>query len=255
MNTVLYSKEGDIGIIKFNRPHVLNAASYEMSADLLTALKCAQDDKDVKVIILKGEGRAFCAGADLKEGVKPMTIDERLDQVAREQNIGRTFLQLSRLGKPVIAAIHGYALGAGLEWALSCDIRIAAEGTKFGFPETAVGATVTGGGTYILPRVIGVGRAKEMLLTAERIDAKEAERWGLINKVVPANELDREAMDMAKKITKNYPLALRLTKISVDYGLDTDFEVALELEAQAATLSFISAERQRGMAAPSKKEG
>jgi enoyl-CoA hydratase len=253
MNTVLYDRKEQIAQITFNRPHALNAASYEMSADLLDALRLARDDREAKVIILRGEGRAFCAGADVKEGLKPMTIDERLDQVAREQNIGRIFLELSRFGKPSIAAIQGYALGGGLAWALSCDLRIAAEGTRLGFPETAVGATVTGGGTYLLSRVIGLARAKEMLLTAEVIDAKEAERWGLVNKVVPADALDREAMDMAKKIAKNYPMALRLTKISVDYGLDTDFEVALELEAQAATLSFVSAERQKGMATRSKK--
>lgn len=240
---VLY-EAGDVGIIKFNRPQALNAVNDGLIEDFLSALEAARNDGEAKVVILTGEGRAFCAGADLKEGVEERTVEQYRDHIMRIQDVGRAIL---RLEKPLIAAIRGYALGAGCEFALNCDIRIAAEGTKFGFPETSVGATVTTAGTKLLPLVVGLGRAKQMFLTGEFVDAQQALEWGLVNQVVPPEELEKAAMEMARKIAENYPLALKLNRATVDYGLGASVEDVFIYEEQTACISFASAERQTGM--------
>jgi enoyl-CoA hydratase len=147
-----------------------------------------------------------------------------------------------RMGKPIIAAVHGYALGAGCEWAMDCDMRIAAEGTKFGFPETGVGATVTNAGTKLLPLLVGLGRAKEMVFSNEMIDAKQAEQWGLVNRVVPLEELEKAAMDMAKKIAEKSALATHLSKKALNQGVYQDFEQTLEQEIRDAMVVLSSSE-------------
>lgn len=243
--TVLYARQDDIGMIKLNRPHVLNAINGAMVEDLLLALKEAHEDKEAKVVLLKGEGRAFCAGVDIKEGVaKTENLDQFRIYISHMQGIGHAFMTLD---KPIIAQIHGYALGNGCEFAMNCDLRVAAEGTKLGFREAAVGATVTTAGTKILPQLIGLGRAKEMLLTAEPIDAQLAERWGLVNKVVPLQQLEQTTMELAKKIAANHPLSLKLARAALDFGLDASFEKVLEYEGQAACISYASGERKTGM--------
>jgi len=152
-----------------------------------------------------------------------------------------------RMDKPIIGAIHSYAVGAGFEFACNCDIRIAAEGTQFFSPETNVGATVTTGATKLFPAIVGVGRAFEFFFTNRRLNAKEAEEWGLVNKVVPLEELDKTAMEMAEKIAGNYPLALALNRASVYHGLDASIEDVFDEEAQAGCISFASGERKTGM--------
>jgi len=249
--TVLYTRQDNIGIIRLNRPQVLNAVNGAMVEDLFAALKEARDDEEAKVIILKGEGRAFCAGVDLKEGVaKTENVEDFRRYVLHMQDIGRAFIALD---KPIIAQIQGYALGNGCEFAMNCDLRVAAEGTKIGFREVAVGATVTTAGTKILPQLVGLGRAKEMLLTAEPIDAETAEKWGLVNKVVPLEELEQATMELAKKVAANYLLSLRLARAALDFGLDAPFEKVFEHEAQAACISYASGERRLGMKKAVKK--
>ncbi len=243
--TVVYSREGNVGVIKLNRPHVLNAVNGAMVEDLLSALNKARDDQEAKVIVLKGEGRAFCAGVDIKEGVaKTENVEEFRRYVLHMQDIGRAFIALD---KPVIAQIQGYALGNGCEFAMNCDLRVAAEGTRIGFREAAVGATVTTAGTKILPQLVGLGRAKEMLFTAEPVSAETAEKWGLVNKVVPLEQLEQVTMELARKIAANYPLSLKLARAALDFGLDVSFEKVLEHEAQAACVSYASGEREIGM--------
>lgn len=237
--TVIYESNFEIAIISFNRPEVLNAENRQLTSEFLQALKKAQQDTVVKAVIIRGEGRAFCSGHDLSEEVLSGTIVEEIVALENIQDITRTILTM---GKPVIAAIHGYALGVGCEWAMNCDIRIAAEGTKFGFPETSVGATVTNAGTKILPLLIGLGRAKEMVFTNAIIDSERAEQWGLVNNVVPLEKLDEEAMAMAKKIAKNSMLATRLSKTALNQGLYQDFEQTLAREARDAVLVFSSEE-------------
>ncbi|MCJ7791112.1 MAG: enoyl-CoA hydratase/isomerase family protein [Dehalococcoidia bacterium] len=252
LETVLYEKRNDIAIISLNRPRVLNAQNRQLISDFLQALKAAQADAEVKTVIVKGEGRAFCSGDDLSES-KIMTPEQALQYIDTLQDTTRTML---KMGKPLIAAVHGYALGAGCEWAMDCDIRIAAEGTKFGFPETNVGATVTNAGTKLLPLLVGWGRAKELVFTNEMIDARQAEQWGLVNKVAPLEELDKIAMDMAKKIAKNSTLAIYFSKRALNQGAYQDFEQTLEQETRDAMVVFSTLEAaERAKTALEKTKG
>lgn len=244
-NTVIFEKQGDIGIIRFNRPKSLNAVTDELLLDFLAALARVKEDAGVKVVILTGEGRAFCAGADLKEQVASRNFAQYREHARWMQDVTRALLGL---GRPTIAAVKGYALGEGMEFTLNCDIRIVAEGTKVGFPESRVGATVTNAGTYFLPRIVGLGKAKEMMLTGEPIDAQEALKIGYANRVVPLDELDGEAMSMAKKIASNYALEVQLQKEMIDAALDSSLEESLRLEMQCACVSFAGGARQQGMA-------
>lgn len=245
--TVLYKREGVIGYITLNRPHVLNAMNDEWLYDLLTAAEHARADQEARVIVVRGEGRAFCAGADLKESVVHSEIaDYRERHMKPQQDIARVF---RRMGKPVIAQVHGYAVGGGCELALLADIRITAEGTKFGFPEVRVGATVTLGGVYNLARVVGQGKAFELFYTTDLIDAREAERIGLVNRVVPLEQLESAVYELAQKIAGHYPLELALTRSSVYRALDTDFESALVEEEDASVISYAAGTRAQGMTA------
>lgn len=244
-NTVLFERQGEVGIVKFNRPKSLNAVTDELLLDFLATLARVKDDPAVRVVILTGEGRAFCAGADLKEQVASRDFAQYREHAKWMQDVTRALLGL---GRPTIAAVKGYALGEGMEFTLNCDIRIVAEGTKVGFPESRVGATVTNAGTYYLPRIVGLGKAKEMMLTAEPIDAQEALRIGYANKVVPLEKLDEESMAMAKKIASNYTLEVQLQKEMIDAALDSSLEGALRLETQCACISFAGGARKEGMA-------
>ena len=247
---VLYEVDGDVAIIKFNRPHVLNAVNEGLARDLVAALDAARDDASVRVVVLKGEGRAFCAGADLKEGAKERPPEQYREHVARLQRVAHLVVGL---GKPIIAAVQGYALGAGCEFAMVCDIRIAADDARFGFPETSVGATVTTGGTKILPQLIGAGKAKELLFTGDMIEAREAERIGLVNVVVPLKDLNQAAMEMARKIASKFPLSIKLTRACVDSAFESSLSAVLEAELEAACVSFLSGDRRVGMTDAMKK--
>ncbi len=254
LETVLYDKEDGIAIISFNRPHVLNAQNRQLVSDFLAALRQAEADLEVKALIVRGEGRAFCSGDDLSEEHQITTIEEGLILIETLQDTTRVIL---RMPKPVIAAVHGYALGAGCEWAMNCDIRIAAKGTKFGFPETSVGMTVTNAGTKLLPILIGLGRAKELVFTAEMIDAEQAEKWGLVNKVVPLEELDGTALDMARRIAQNSSFAVALSKKALNQGIYQGFEETLEQESRDIVLviqTLEAAERSRRALSKTKKD-
>jgi len=231
--TVIYEKVDGIAVIKLNRPKVLNAINVQLTRDFHQALAEAALDIEVKGVIIKGEGRAFCAGDDLSESPLGMQVEDILRHVEVLQDTTRIMLNME---KCIIAAVHGYALGAGCEWAMSADIRIAAEGTKFGFPETNVGAGITNCGTKLLPLLIGIGRAKWMAFTNERIDAKTAEQWGLVNFVVPPDKLEETAVNMLKKIIANSSLSIKLTKKQMNYGVYQDYEQQFDLEAHDVVL-------------------
>ena len=243
MNKVLYEKRGEIGIITLNRPEVLNAENEELIEDFVDALNKARWD-DTKVVILRGAGRAFCAGADLKEGQKPRTIEHEYYHAERVMEISRLMFNM---GKPMIAAVHGYAMGGGAEFALGCDIRICAEGAVWGFPETTVGATVTNLGNQTLARLIGTGRAKELVYTGRRIDAKTAEQWGLVNKVVPLEELEKAAIEMAQQIAAKNQVGIRLARLMLDTGMDVDAETLLRIETLCAAVSYATLARIEDM--------
>ncbi|MCP4755134.1 MAG: enoyl-CoA hydratase/isomerase family protein [Proteobacteria bacterium] len=253
LETVIYEKKDRIGLIRLNRPQVLNAQNRQLVRDFLTALKAVEADTGVRAVIIMGEGRAFCSGDDLSEEHDLASMEEGLKTIETLQETTRV---LMRLPKPVIAAVHGYALGAGCEWAMNCDIRIAAEGTQFGFPETSVGMTVTNAGTKMLPLLIGLARAKELVFTAERIDAEQAERWGLVNRVVPLEMLEETTLEMAGKIIRNSFLALALSKKAMNQGVYLGFEDVLERETQDIALviqTIEAAERSRAALAETKK--
>jgi enoyl-CoA hydratase len=224
----LYHREGRVGIITLNRPHRLNAINVHLLRAFMSHLETAREDREATVIILTGAGRAFCAGEDLKETAAGKDTATWLEETDRLQEVQRLIM---KLGKPLVAAVRGYALGGGCEFAMSCDIRIAGESATFGFPETGVGLTVTTAGTKLLTHLVGLGKAKELIFTGEFIDAREAERLGLANRVVPDDTLMEEAIAMAEKITERSPLALRLSRIAIDQGLDASFEQILEIEA------------------------
>lgn len=239
--TVLYSRDGNVGIITLNRPERLNAINGGLLRDFIEQLETAREDKKAISVILTGAGRAFCAGEDLKESSAGKSFETWIEETDGLQEIQRMIM---RLGKPLIAAVQGYALGGGCEFAMSCDIRIATEDAKFGFPETEVGLTVTTAGTKLLTQIVGLGKAKELVFTGEFVDAHEALRIGLANKVVPADRLIDEALGMANKIGEKSPLALKLSRIAIEQGLHSSFEQILEIEANHL-LICISAQNQK----------
>lgn len=253
LNTVIFKKKENIGVISFNRPKKLNAQNRQLVADFLAALKAVEADPAIKAVILKGEGRAFCSGDDLSEEKRFESIENAMQMIETLQDTTRTILSMP---KPVIAAIHGYALGAGCEWAMNCDIRIAAEGTQFGFPEVRVGGTVTNAGTKLLPLLVGLSRAKEMIFTTDFIDAHTAERWGLVNKVVPLKKLEESAFEMARHIAQHSSLAIALSKKALNQGVYQGFEETLQQEARDIALviqTYESAERAKEALAATKK--
>lgn len=238
--TVIYEKEGNIAYVTLNRPEVLNAYNIRMRDELYQVLGAIKDDPEVRVAIFRGAGeRAFCAGADLSEFLTaPSPIIAR--QVRWERDVWGLFLSLPQ---PLIAALHGYVLGSGIEIALCCDIRVASDDAQFGLPEVGLGIIPAAGGTQTLPRVIGQARALEMMLTGRRISAKEAFDIGLINRVVPRNELLPTVDSLAKEIAHFDPAVVKGIKQAVVSGLNMTLLEGLELEKRLASLVFKSKAR------------
>jgi enoyl-CoA hydratase/carnithine racemase len=229
--TVLYSKEGPVAWVTLNRPHVLNAYNLAMRDELYTTLEAVRDDPEVRGVILAGAGeRAFCAGADLTEfGTAPSQAIAR--QVRWERDVWGLFLGLD---KPLVAALHGYVLGSGVEMALLCDLRIAAEDALFGLPETALGLIPAAGGTQTLPRCIGMAAALDLLLTGRRLSAAEAFALGLVTQVVLRHQLMEQARLTLERILRAGPAALASAKRAVQEGMDLPMAGALALEERLA---------------------
>ena len=242
---LLVTIEGNIAIIKFNRANVLNALNTETILELERDLDELTTKPEVRVIILTGEGKAFVAGADIAEMSKYSSMDARVFA----QNGHRVLGKLENIDKPVIAAINGFALGGGCEIALACDIRILSENAKIGQPEVNLGIIPGFGGTQRLARLCGAGIAKELIYTGDMIDAQEALRIGLANKVVPLDKLMDTAKEIAKKILNKGPLAIRMTKTVINRGLDSNLETAKELEIETFALCFSTGEPKDGMTA------
>lgn len=239
--TVLYQKKHNVATLTLNRPKRLNAITRDLINGLIAQLKKAKQDQSVHAVILTGAGRAFCAGEDLKETSAGKSFEHWIAETEGLQEVQRVVMDL---GKPLIAAVRGYALGGGCEFALSCDIRIAAEDARFGFPETEVGLTITTAGTKLLAQIVGLGKAKELVFTGDFIDAREAMGIGLANRVVPAESLMDEALEMAGRIAEKSPLSLKLSRIAIDQGLHASFEQTLELEA-SHLLTCVGAQNQK----------
>lgn len=230
--TIIYEKKGNIAYVTLNRPQVLNAYNVQMRDELYQVLGAIKDDPEVRVAIFKGAGeKAFCAGADLSEFLTaPSPTIAR--QVRWERDIWGLFLGIPQ---PLIAALHGYVLGSGIEMALCCDLRIASEDAHFGLPEVGLGIIPAAGATQTLPRTVGRAKALEILFTGRRISAEEACEIGLVNRVVPGNKLLATVEDMAKKIASFDPMAVRYAKQAVVRGLDLPLAEGLELERRLAS--------------------
>ena len=243
--SVIYETKGAIAIITIDRPDALNALNLEVLAELEQAVGKAENDRDVCVLVITGAGRAFVAGADIAQ-MKDLTADEGR---AFGEFGNRVFLRIESLAKPVIAAVNGFALGGGCELCMACDIRIASDKAKFGQPETGLGITPGFGGTQRLPRIVGLSKAKELIFTAQNIDAQEALRIGLVSRVVPGEELMDTALDLADKIAKNAQVAVRQSKAAINKGMQCGVETGAAFESQAFGLCFSTEDQKDAMTA------
>ncbi|MBU3104736.1 short-chain-enoyl-CoA hydratase [Clostridium gasigenes] len=246
LKNVLLEKEGNLAIVTINRPKALNALNSETLADLDIVITDLENDSDIYCVILTGSGeKAFVAGADIAE------MKDLNEQQGKEFGIlgNKVFRRLENLGKPVIAAISGFALGGGCELAMSCDIRIASERARFGQPEAGLGITPGFGGTQRLPRIVGIGKAKELIYTGAIIKADEALRIGLVNKVVTLESLMEEAKAMANMIIANAPIAVKLCKDAINRGMQVGIDSAIVIEAEDFGKCFATEDQVEGMGA------
>lgn len=244
--TLILEKEEAIATITLNRPRRLNAINGKMIEEIDRVMDDLASDAGIKVVIITGGPDYFCAGADISEVIKIASVDEGYEFSRRIQKI---FDKINYLPKPVIASISGLALGGGCEMALACDLRLASEKASFGVPEINIGVIPGAGGTQRLPRILGICKAKELLLTGERIDARQACHLGMINKMVPASDLINETRQMAEKLAAKPPLALKMAKELVDTGMNMDLDSALKLEAHALAYLMVTADKNEGMSA------
>ncbi|MDR3555273.1 MAG: enoyl-CoA hydratase-related protein [Syntrophobacteraceae bacterium] len=239
------TKDGMIATITIDRPHVLNAISFHTMLEIDEALDAIESEESVRVVVLTGAGtKAFVSGGDISVMGKSLQYVQTLTEVPKGQDVGT---RIENFPKPVIARINGYALGGGTELALCCDIRIAVDSAKMGMPEVKLGIIPGYGGTQRLPRLIGVGRAKELILTGDHIPAQRALEYGLVNRVVPVAELDQTVAEMARKMASCGPVSLHMAKTAINNGLQADLRTALELEARCYSLCFATEDRVEGM--------
>jgi enoyl-CoA hydratase len=241
---IIFEKKDKIGLIKLNRPKVLNAMNRQLWIDMQDALENVRQDKAIKALVITGEGRAFSTGADLKDS-KGRTLEDYRIYLESLQEASRKII---RFEKPTLAAINGYALGSGYELALACDIRIAANDALIGSPEARVTSSVTGGAFRLVQDLVGPGKARELLFTAENIDGKEAERIGLVNKCVPLEDLMQETFKMAEKIVANSGFSLKVIKkgFLMAQG-ETSLEALMDYEIEGCLACVSTKERQESL--------
>lgn len=245
-----FKVEDNVAIVKINRPQALNALNYETLHELGRCLTEIKGNQNVSVVVITGAGeKAFVAGADILEMSKMNAIEGR--EFGRYGQ--KVFAEIENLSQPVIAAVNGFALGGGCELACACDFRYAADNAKFGQPEVGLGITPGFGGTQRLPRLVGRGMGKELLYTASVIDAQEALRIGLVNKVLPQAELMREVLKVAKKIGGNAKIAVQLAKTAVNHGIDADMTTGVAYEGEVFGLCFATEDQTEGMSAFAEK--
>ncbi len=246
LENLLYEKMRAVAYVTLNRPKVLNALNRQTWNELRTVFEDARDDPEIRGVILTGAGdKAFIAGADIGELAHVTAVEAE-----RSSSYGQAVLDLiENLGKPVIAAVNGYALGGGCETAMACTIRLAAEHAKFGQPEVTLGLIPGGGGTQRLPRLVGKGRALQLILSGGMIDAQEAHRIGLVNEVVPADDLLARAEAILKQIFANAPVAVKFSLEAVNRGLETNLAEGLSLEASLFGLCAGTDDKAEGTSA------
>lgn len=237
--------------IRFNRPHRLNAVVEAFYTELLAALGEAESDPEVRCVVLTGEGRAFCVGADMKEhGSAQRSLFQRRQYLQLANDVCEAVL---RLRKPVIAAVNGYALGAGAEMAVACDFIVMAEDAQIGFPETSIGTCIGGGVSKLLPQLVGLNMARQLLYTGRRIDGHEAARIGLATSCHPQETLLQEAYQLAETLARQAPVSIAMLKRLVNQGSDTGLESQLQQELDAVFTCSTTADWQEGVDAFAEK--
>ena len=248
---IILKKEAGVATIIFNQPEKMNAMNEELIGELIPATENVQNDPEIKVMILTGSGRVFSAGGDLDSSVYDLKDPGELSELIFK--FGQFSLTLKNMPKPVIAMVNGVAAGSGFSFVLACDIIIASDKARFGHIYQNIGIQSDGGASYFLPRIIGVHKACELIFSGDVIDAHEAERIGLVNRVVPAEDLEEKTMEFALKLTGKSPFAMGMAKKSIYQGLDMDLTTALESEARGHTLTMLSDNMQEGIAAFKEK--
>jgi enoyl-CoA hydratase len=245
MSAVEFEKEDGILWVRLNRPDALNAINEEVVEGLEKMVEKIRNEKDIRVAVIKGEGKAFCAGADIKMFLRSDTF------TAREiiERLGKALESFEDLDVPIIACINGFALGGGCEMAMACDIIIASENAFFGQPEINIGVIPGAGGTQRLARLIGWKRAMELCLTGDRLSAKEAYELGLVNKIVPPDKLDEEVRSLASKIKEKPPTAVALVKQAVNRGFKMSLKDGIAYERDLFALAFSSPDAKEGFSA------
>jgi len=244
-NTLLLEIVNNVALLKVNRPQALNALNQEVLFELLAAFQSLEKDDNVRVIILTGEGKAFVAGADIKEMVSLTAQEAR-----RFSKMGHTLMEtMGNIGKPIIAVVNGFALGGGMELALACDFIYASDDAKFGQPEINLGIIPGFGGTQRLARLIGKAQAKELIYTGQMIGAQEAKELGIVNKVFPAGDLLAAAQKAASTIASKGAWTLRLAKSAIEAGFDLDIKSGCQIEGDSFGLCFSHPDQKEGMTA------
>ena len=240
-----FAKDENIGILTLSRPKALNALNTELLLELNQAVEIISKDESIHVLIITGEGKAFVAGADITE----MKDFDSIKGLSYGELGAEIFRNIERLKIPTIAAVNGFALGGGCELAMSCDLRVASDGAKLGQPETGLGIIPGFSGCVRLSRLAGLAKARELIYTADIIPASEAEKIGLVNKVVPADQLMSAAMEMAKKIASKAQIAVRYSKMAINKGIETDIDTAIAFENQVSGLCYATEDQKEGMTA------
>ncbi len=242
---IIFAKKDGIGYVTMNREKALNALNTDVLTELKHVFTSIDQDDAVKIAIITGKGRAFIAGADIGQ-MAELSGSEGRDMTIQGQEVMES---IENITKPVIAAINGFALGGGNELSMACDIRIASENAKFGQPEVNLGIIPGYGGTQRLPRLVGKGMAKKLIYSAEMIDAAEAYRIGLVDEVVPAEELMDAAEKLARTIMSKAPISIKMAKVAINNGMNCDLKTGVQFEAEAYTSTFVSEDRIEGMTA------
>jgi enoyl-CoA hydratase/carnithine racemase len=245
-NILLTDEQNGILILTLNRPEVMNAFNFALLHALREQIETVRFRPEVRVLIITGAGpKAFCSGADLKERLSLSDVQVR-EFITTIRNL---FTSIEQLSKPVIAAVNGVALGGGTELALACDLRILSQNATMGLTETRLAIIPGGGGTQRLPRLIGRGKAKELIFTGRRVDAREALQIGLANKICEPADLLAECIKMAAMICETGPVAVEQAKYAINYGLETDIHTGLAIESNAYWITIPTEDRQEGLAA------
>lgn len=251
LETIIYAVEGSTARITLNRPHRLNAVTRHLYDEMMAAMTAAESNTDVRAIVLTGSGRAFCVGADLKEhGIASRTAEQKRDYASAEQEI---CFKIQNSAKPFVAAVNGYALGAGAEIALSCDFVVMRSDAEMGFPEISIGTYLGGGLTYILPRLVGLAKAKELIFLGRRINGDEAATMGLIYRSASADRFDSELNTLLERLALLAPIPLGMAKSHLHTHHRTAPEAALQAEADALLRCMDTHDWEEGIRAFNEK--